>query len=56
MSAIRHRRVRDIQAMLERDGFIMDPTPDYARNRAVFAPLLQLQNDLHFRNCPNGVQ
>jgi hypothetical protein len=53
---IKRRRVRHIQADIERDGFIMDCKPDAERKQAVLAPVADLQRLLNLRNGAAGIE
>lgn len=53
---MKRRRVRDIKADIERDGFIMDPQPDEERKKAVLAPVADLQRRLDLRNGAAGIE
>ncbi|MCG3137366.1 MAG: hypothetical protein HJJLKODD_01210 [Phycisphaerae bacterium] len=53
---MKRRRVGNIQADLERDGFIMDPQPDAERKNAVLAPVADLQRRLELRNGSAGIE
>lgn len=53
---IKRRRVRDIQAYIERNGFIMDSKPNAERKNAVLAPVADLQRRLDLRNGSAGIE
>lgn len=53
---IKRRRIGDIQADIERDGFIMDRKPDEERKKAVLAPVADLQRRLDLRNGAAGIE
>lgn len=53
---IKRRRVSEIQADIERDGFIMDSRPGLERKQAVLAPVADLQRRLNLRNGAAGIE
>jgi len=53
---INRRRVANIQADIERYGFVMDCKPDAERKQAVIAPVADLERRLNLRNGSAGIE